>query len=97
MPKDVLTLRLPNGLELSMFARASNKMPFVRTNEPHESEDELWERFIHAIDTTDFKALSTFYKSARRMPSPKVSAPRDSGNFTRAAAPLPLNQAQVVK
>lgn len=91
MPKDVLTLRLPNGLELSMFARNTTKLPFSRSNEVSETEDELWERFIHAIDTTDFKALSTFYKSARRMPAARTTA------TPRVLPPLQTTQAQVVK
>lgn len=61
--KEVITVRLPNGLEISMYAKQVGNSMFKKDKVPAESEEALWARFVEALNTTDWKAFASFYQS----------------------------------
>lgn len=67
---EMITHKLPNGLELTMFRNGMKRKAdsFLRVSDGKpsdaETDQELWQRFVHALESVDFKALATFYRSS---------------------------------
>lgn len=88
---NMIEIKLPNGLIIAMLPNNGTR-PLLSTKSPvQETEDQLWQRFIHALTTTDWKALATVYSTAMPQP-PKIVA-------TVRAAPVavPVTKEQPAK
>ena len=79
MSEAPLSFQLPNGLELTMFPKDHAKSGLATLMNRGkadavrpETRGELWARFVQAIETTDFKALASFYKSAMPKNEPHI-------------------------
>jgi len=83
-----IEISLPNGLIISMMPYESNSPRFTvpgvskASTSTGETQDQLWQRFINALSSTDLASLRKVYESA--MPVPR-NAPREAF----PARPLP--------
>lgn len=64
-----IDIKLPNGLIIAMMPHATGRT-LMKPGSVNETEAELWTRFVHALSTTDWKALASVYSTA--MPAPIV-------------------------
>lgn len=63
-----IDIKLPNGLIIAMMPHATGRT-LMKPGAVNETEAELWTRFVHALSTTDWKALASVYSTAMPMPS----------------------------
>lgn len=65
-----IEVKLPNGLIIAMLPNSSKSGVFgVKSGSVGETDEQLWQRFIHALTTTDWNALGKVYSTA--MPASK--------------------------
>lgn len=57
-----LTIKLPDGLELTMWPRQAQRNAWGKIIVPGETEGEVWIRMAHSLKTHDFTALSRVYQ-----------------------------------